>query len=259
MHQWNITGINNMINYLNHFRLKKASLAILALSFLFLQSCKKTTLEYIQDNENETIAASSNHDIYRGNAPPQHDSIGTVMHFTPSCITSMMQDPEFSGWDFDNMIHYHEYDTIGFYTYIIPYEVFSNCMFLCVGVNDDTIVMRFALLLPSDFDYQTYYSQNKTAFVSAWSYNYEEDFFNGTLDVRNNTFTFNYVNPDMFHDDPQKLPPVWKWKDMNPCQRFFTGFQIAWDIPTYSMGLLGIAARQINGFTMKMIREHACL
>lgn len=218
-----------MINFSNRYLSKKGLLAFFVIASFLMNSCKKDPLNDIQDLE--ALPSTQNNEMYRGIAPPQHDSIVTIMHLTPSCITSMMQDPDFSEWDFDNMHHQHECDTIGFYTYIIPNLYFSNNTFLCVGVNNDTIVMRFALLLPPDFDYQTYYNQNITAYTYAYSYDFEEEFFDGILNVRNNTFTFYYVNEDMFTDDNTKVPPFWKWNDMNPCQRFFTCYQLSMGHP----------------------------
>lgn len=195
----------------------------------------------------------------RGGSSQHNDSL-IITHRTPSCITAMIQDPEFCDWDFGNMVHHHEIDTVGFYTYIVPCYSFSNNTFLCVGVHNDSIKMRFSLILPTDFNYQTYYDQYKDAFVNAYSYNGEEEFFNGVLDVHHNTFTFYYVNENMFQDENTDFPTFWKWKDMNPCQRFFTGFEIAWIAPTIFLGPVGaIAADLITSFTMDMIKEYACI
>lgn len=224
-------------------------LAVMCLAF----SCKKEDTKATQEQK-ETLCD----EICRGGSPQHNDSL-SFTHITPSCITAMMQDPEYEFWDFDNMVHFHEFDTAGFYTYFVPAIYFSESNFLCVTVKDGEVALNYGMMFPTNFDYQTYYNQNLTAYVSILSYDYEEVFYEGYLNVRDRSFLVTYVNPLLIDDDLEALP-LWHWKDMNLCEKILTGVEIVWDagFAIGTGGIGGFIAGTANGIAFEFMRRKAC-
>lgn len=146
----------------------KFFLFALMLATMFLStmpSCKKDESNTVlQQNSEATFsgdADSSSENCTRGSVKPvNHNST----YATPRCITEMMNDPEFEFFDFENMAHCHALDTSGIYTYVIPSRYFDTEI-LFVGVINNQIIMRCALSLPLDFDYDYYSNNHLNAFV----------------------------------------------------------------------------------------------
>lgn len=231
---------------------------LVALTFLAF-SCKK------QEN-NHAFPIKQQKETITSFDEKKETTRGTngIVHSTPVCITAMMQDSDFIDWDFSNMVHFHEFDTTGYYTYFIPPYYFYENNILCVCVQNDEIALRYAMMFPTDFDYQTYYNQNRTALVSIYSYDYEELFYEGYLNVRNNTFLFSYVNPQLF-DDEGKFPPLLHWGDMNLCEQILTGAETVWyggfivgGILNPELSILMVLAGEGSGFAYDFMRRKAC-
>lgn len=223
-------------------------------------SCKKNSSEIVQQHESEKVLDS---EICRGPNPQQTDSLN-ASHSTPSCITALIQNSDYDFWDFDNMVHFHEFDTAGYYNYFVPAVYFSESNILCLCVKNNEIALRYAMMFPSDFDYQTYYNQEKIAYVDILSYDYEETFYSGNLNVRYGTFQFTYVNP-LFLDDDSKYPPLHHWNDMNLCEKIITGLETTWyiglNVHAFFNPLLGgidFLAGEANAAACDFMRRKAC-
>jgi len=83
----------------NKIRTMLVLLAVMCLAF----SCKKEDTKAIQEQE-ETLCE----EVCRGNSPQHNDN---YTHSIPSCITAMMQDSTYEFWDFNNMVHFPDFDT----------------------------------------------------------------------------------------------------------------------------------------------------
>ncbi len=116
------------------------------------------------------------------------------------------------------------------------------------------------LSLPYDFDYQTYYKNGYLAYVEAYTYDYEDIFFTGYLDVQNNSFKFSYVNPYLYENDLSKPPPIWHWNEMNTCEKILIGSELLWDVGfSAALPLVGsIVAGTINGMAYDYMRRKVC-
>ena len=229
------------------------ALAVISMTIGFV-ACKK---------EKETEPSYTNQKLEFASYPnpsTTHVSVRPAAHRTPPCISAMATDPEFELFDFGNIMHYHQFDTTGFYVYYIPSHLMPTDI-LCVGVtaSDNEMKVRMVLSLPHDFDYQTYYNNGYLAYVEAYTYDYENIFFTGYLDVQNNSFKFSYVNPYLYEDDLSKLPPLWHWNEMNTCEKILTGSKLFWGVGfSIAGGPIGVVAGAVNGLVYDYIGEKVC-
>lgn len=251
----------------------KSFLFALMLATLFLStiaSCKKDESNAVQKQNNET-AVSGNEDPFSENStrgsvkPHNHDN---ATHDIPRCIKEMMNDPEFEFYDFENMVHFHELDTSGIYTYAVPCS-FMETEILFVGVVNNQIVMRYAISMPMDFDYEFYYNNHRNAYIYVYSYDYSEEFFEGNLNVFNQTFRFCWVNPNLSEvgmTTGLPLPPLQHWKDMNICERIATGAELVFDLGIAFAGSSGgplgwklaWTLGTLNGMGWELARQKIC-
>ncbi len=103
------------------------ALAVLSMTIGFV-ACKK---------EKETEPSYANQKLEFASSPDSNTTLISVRpaaHRTPSCISAMATNPEFELFDFDNILHYHQFDTTGFYVYYIPSHLVPTDI-LCVGVT----------------------------------------------------------------------------------------------------------------------------
>lgn len=227
------------------------ALAVASMTISFFGCKKDAEIEHSYDNQKLEFASNPN--------TPQI-SVRPVTHQTPSCISAMAADPEFELFDFNNIMHYHQFDTTGFFVYYIPSQLIPTDV-LCVGVttNDNEMKVRMVLSLPYNFDYQTFYNNGYLAYVEAYTYDYEDLFFTGYLDVQDNSFEFSYVNPCLYEDDLSKLPPLWHWNEMNTCEKILTGSKLFWGVGfSIAGGPIGVVAGAVNGLVYDYIGEKVC-
>ena len=256
--QSNYQTINERNYKMKKFRILMGALA-LAVVALTIVSCKKQEITEESNSQMEVLERET----CRGKGTQYNDSI-VASHSIPSCITALIQDSSFEFWDFDNIIHNHEFDTAGYYTYIVPANCFTENNILCITVKNNEIALMFGMMFPTNFDYQTYYNQNLSAYVEILSYDYEETFYAGYLDVRYNTFLFTYVNPQLL-DDEGKLPPLHHWRDMNLCEKILTGAETLWyagfivgGVLNPGLGFVMALAGEANSAAYDFMRRKAC-
>lgn len=234
-------------------------LLLVAVAAAVLVGCKKEDAKC--DSNLSDLTLKDNAPVESIGVSNNQNKIPTITSL-PYCITVMSNDPEFDFYDFDRIYHDYSLDTAGFQTYVIPSK-FVDTELLCVAVSNNSIALRFAFSLPLgfDYDYEYYYNEGIDVGIDAFSYNYEDLYFSGRLNVRNHSLVFTYVNEEIYSNYGNgDLPPLWDWNHMNLCEKICTGVETMWYVGfTLTGGWAGIIMGEINSAFFAFARNKACL